>query len=254
MTPRTQPGPLGSEFPAGSGGNDAATARPRGGGRSGFLPPALLALAIILSSGVAHGLVTGRWQAEAAAAGTQLEQLPLLLGDWQGEDAEIDAEELRVAGASAHVARTYVNRTTGDAAAVVVLCGKPGPLSVHTPLACYAGVGYEPVGGVHPCAVEYGSASDTERTAQFWAAELTRERPSAASRLRALWSWSANGQWLAPDNPRLAFVRSRSLFKLYVIRELRGGVDATGERVEQDFLRQLLPALDVLVLARSDQP
>src|SRR5947209_9927630 len=94
-----------------------------------------LGLLVLLVSGVVHGLWTDRWRAaaEPAAYAARLADVPRTVGDWEGQDVTLEEKSLRVAEVTGYLARTYVHRRTGAMAEVVVVCGRPGPISVHTP-------------------------------------------------------------------------------------------------------------------------
>lgn len=54
--------------------------------------------------------------------------------------------ELNATRADAICQSSYVHRTNGRAAAAMLMCGRPGPIAVHTPDVCYPGAGYRQVG------------------------------------------------------------------------------------------------------------
>src|SRR5262245_44831048 len=98
-----------------------------------------VACAVLLASGVLHGLWSGRWQFsdEASKATERLEQVSLAIGDWDGDEHEIDSRQIRAAGATGYLSRRYVNRQTGEVIWCTVLCGPPGPIAVHPPDVCF---------------------------------------------------------------------------------------------------------------------
>src|SRR5215210_7531380 len=105
--------------------------------------PAVLAIVTVLASGVVHGLWTDRWgmAEEPMAAAARLDQLPLDLGDWQGQPLDFEPSQLGpVAG---YLYRRYVNQRNGASVSVSLLCGRPGPVAIHTPDVCYVASGYQ---------------------------------------------------------------------------------------------------------------
>src|SRR5690348_2531079 len=104
----------------------------------------LVALAVVVASGVAHGLWTGRWgqphQLEPAVA--RLGRVPAAVGDWEGRELPLNRQTLAVAEVAGHVSRRYQNSRTGESVLMLLVCGRPGPISVHTPDVCYEGAGY----------------------------------------------------------------------------------------------------------------
>ncbi|MBX6312417.1 MAG: exosortase-associated EpsI family protein [Isosphaeraceae bacterium] len=209
--------------------------------------PVVAALLVVILSGVGHGLWTDRWQRSdgLAVAVAQLEQVAMTLGDWEGRANHLDQEVLEKAGFAGYVSRRYVNRRDGRVVSILLACGRPGPLSVHTPELCYPGAGYQPV--TLPTRFHLPSPP---RPAEFLVAGFRNAESFAAPQLRIFWSWGTAGIWRAPDNPRWAFAASPVLYKLYVIHET---ADANG-RPEDDatslaFLRRLLPELERVLFA-----
>ena len=103
----------------------------------------VIALAIVIGTGVLHGNGTGRWGATEALvqATNNLDNIPMEFGDWQGHDREIDPEDTKRAQAERIFSRVYVNQKTRMSMSVLIVCGRPGTVSVHTPDICFQGQG-----------------------------------------------------------------------------------------------------------------
>src|SRR5437764_15264638 len=108
------------------------------------LLPILSAIPLLLAFGAVEGVWSERWHKSGALeqAAARLDQLPLNVGDWQGRDQELDARVQTLAELSGYRSRQYVHRTTGATLSVLLVCGRPGPVAVHSPEVCYAGAGY----------------------------------------------------------------------------------------------------------------
>jgi hypothetical protein len=175
------------------------------------------AAVLVLAGGLAHGLWTDRWRPSPGIerAAEHLTRVPMELGDWVGKDLPQEGLELNRAGAAGAVVRQYENRRTGALVTVFLVCGRPGPVAVHTPDVCYGGAGYE---AAHdPDRYPLPAAGSTP-AAEFWTSVFSKREAARPERLRIFWSWSApDGAWSAPSNPRVAFARSAALYKLYVI-------------------------------------
>jgi len=204
--------------------------------------PLALACVLLAASGIVHGLWTDRWgpSADLHAAAARCNDLPKDLGDWEGRDTEMDARQLEVAEVVGHVSRMYTHRRTGQQISLLLICGRPGPISLHPPEVCYTGVGYEDAGGHSHCRVPTSRGDDV---AEFETACFAKSGP-VPEQLRVLWSWSDMGPWQVPQNPRITFARSRVLYKLYVVRRMA----RTDEPIDEDpclgFLRVLIPKLE----------
>src|SRR5690348_7835778 len=134
---------------------------------------ALAATAFVILTGLAQGYWTHRWSPPLGqqVAAERLARVPHEIGDWQGEDFQLPDNEVRAAGLTGYILRRYANRFAGEAVTLLIVCGPPGPISVHTPEVCYAGAGYEMAGKQARQAVETeGPASG----AAFWSADFRK--------------------------------------------------------------------------------
>lgn len=217
---------------------------------SRFLLP-LAALALIISSGVVSGLWTGRWSTsrELEARVAELGRVPMTIGDWQGQAQTIDPRTLEAGEISGYLLRRYENRRDGRVVSVLLVCGRPGPISVHTPEVCYSGSGYQPAAPAVRRSVEAGMAA---RPDEFWALELGKPGPVLPDRLRILYSWNAGGGWTASGQPRLEFAGSPVLDKLYVVHRLTEAVGGDRDETEVEFAKQLLPELRKCLFSDRD--
>jgi hypothetical protein len=201
---------------------------------------ALSASAALLASGVVHGIWTDRWQpaVDVTRAADHLDDLPLEIGLWQGQRMEVKPGQAG-AGVAGFVQRRYENPRTGAAVVVALVCGRPGPVSIHTPEVCYGASGY--LVGNRQRVPAPGSQGN------FWKTDAVRTTATDEIRLRIYYGWHASAGWTAPDDARTAFPREHVLHKLYVVREL-GSTESKDEPCEE-FLQVLLPELGRTALA-----
>ena len=91
-------------------------------------------IAVVAAASLAHGEWTGRWRnADAVArAAANLGRVPRTFGDWAGTDQHQDDAQFSKAGADGFLVRRYENRVTGAALAVMIVCGRPPPVSVRS--------------------------------------------------------------------------------------------------------------------------
>ncbi|MBX9623567.1 MAG: EpsI family protein [Gemmataceae bacterium] len=209
--------------------------------------PVVAAVAAVAAAGVFHGRLTDRWgssgQLEAAVAA--MDRVPDRFGEWAaaGEDRPLDDDALRVGGIRGHVQRTFTGPGDPGPLTLLVVCGRGGPISVHTPDVCFTGAGFRQLGREQ--AVKVRGADGREDT--FKAARFAEPAGFGRGEQEVYWAWSADGRtWDAPDNPRLAFARKKALYKLYVVRRLVPG--ETGKPSEA-FLGQALPGLRAALAA-----
>jgi hypothetical protein len=211
--------------------------------------PVLIASVLVAVSGLAHGLWTARWQQsdELATALTRLPHVPRAVGDWRGRDLEVDEALFRQARAEGYWARRYEKPGGDDAFSVILMCGRAGPMAVHTPDVCYRGAGYELAGPAERLTVDVPGAEP----AQLWTARFRKESPTDGGELRLYWGWTADGAWEAPDWPRWTFGGRPLLFKLYIIRETTDSATSAPDDTARTFLGRLLPALNRALLTPS---
>lgn len=175
----------------------------------------LTAAILVVGNGVVHGIITHRWTKPVSlkALADTLEQLPLEFGDWQGTRSEVDPVVLRAAEAAGAYQATFVNVATGEMANALLLCGRPGPMSVHLPEYCYAGFGYRTDGD--PVVVTVKTKTGAEMT--FRKIRMVRETSEGVpEEIIVYHAWYDGTSWSAPRFPRLAFATAPYLYKLYI--------------------------------------
>lgn len=208
--------------------------------------PVLACTAAVAALGVAHGWWSDRWgpserlQRSVAA----LDRVPTVFGDWAGEDVPFAAQEADRAGIQGYVCRRYRNVRTDEVVSILLLCGRGGPVSVHTPDVCYTGSGYKAVSDESVKPVKAGEVEHTFRATRF-----AKPEGSAQGHLEVCWAWSTDGRrWEGLDagKARYTLGRNPAVFKLYVVREFQPGSRAEAADPCGDFLRRALPDLAAL--------
>jgi hypothetical protein len=205
--------------------------------------PALISCIALIACGIVHGFWTDRWQkpAETAAAAARLEEVPMQIGDWAGERTKVDPRQIGEVDGCVKFA--YKKRgTTGPYVSIALVCGRPGPVSIHTPQACYTAIGFE-VG-------EPRRVTAPDGKAEFWTADAVKKKLSEETRLRLYWGWNAGPGWTAPEDARMHFTgHCQVLHKLYVLRELGGSNESADDDPCLEFMGVLLPALQKTLFA-----
>lgn len=203
----------------------------------------LMAALLLTVSGLVHGLWTQRWYTsnELTEAAARLDAVPLTVADWQGTLAEIDTETIRRAGLARCWMRAYTRARSGEQVTVLLMCGRPGPASVHTPEWCYGGAGYEMITGPNRRTV---ALAGNGPPAELWTARFAKPGASESPGLRIYWMWNCAGQWQAPDHPRLTFARAAVLYKLYILQNISAGPQAGSDGAAAEFMQVFLPQLN----------
>jgi Protein of unknown function (DUF3485) len=208
--------------------------------------PVLAAVALLVAYGVGEGLWTHRWMPsnEPARFAARLNNLPATVGLWEGTDELLDARQgahILQVGMTGFKLRRYVNTQTKQGLYVQVYCGPPGPTSVHTPEICQEGAGYKHVGS--PKSRKEIVTEGPFPRSEFWVERFDKDGPIPDPQNIA-YSWSATGQWHAPDSPRFAFGSHAALYKLYVIYQPPTRIDESPSDPTLEFLKVFLPELD----------
>ncbi len=191
--------------------------------------PAVIAFVALVLAGVVPGILTGRWGVggRPAELAGRLALVPSVVGEWEGRSLDAAPRELEATGATGLIQREFTHRGTGQRVAVSLLCGRPGPLAVHTPEVCYDGSGFKEVGSAVRTKVPGGEV----RVRQF------HKAAAVPVTLRVIYGWSAGGSWEAPENPRLHFAGRPALAKLYVVREMGRADEPLAGDPALDFLK-----------------
>ena len=214
------------------------------GGPPGLAVANVVAFALLVGSGLVHGRLTDRWgtSEELARAIARLDRVPRSIGDWQGRDAELDRRQIERAGIQGYLSRSYRNARDGREASILLVCGRPGPIAVHTPDVCYKGAGYE--AEAEP--VVEALVTDGGRPAHFLKARFHKAGAIVPDTLDILWAWNARGPWEVPANPRVAFATHPYLYKIYLIARRDGPSPspAGGPSGDREPAGALLEAID----------
>jgi hypothetical protein len=195
---------------------------------------------ILIGSALVHGQWTGRWDAMANSphAPADLSHVPMRVGDWNGQDVEVNERDLP--SVSAVFMCRYTHRTSGQTVTVSLVGGRPSFVAVHTPDMCFVGGGYElsapPVRKAFD--IEPGSAQ-----AQFFVARFRKVRLDTSEHLRVFWAWTDGTGWVAPSNPRLRFARCQMLYKIYFVRSVENQDETADPGPCVDLMQALLPRM-----------
>jgi hypothetical protein len=197
-------------------------------------------LAAVLVSGAVAGFPSGRWGGSRAlqTAAARLDQLPLSLGaNWDVQAQNLREREIAIAELEGYTSRRYLHRRTGTIISVLLVCGRPGPISVHTPEVCYTGAGYFPSGAAR------AYSAPASAPGQFQVRDFQKGNVATPSLLRIFLSWGCKGEWSVPSHPRFAFAGKPYLYKLYVVREMARANEPLDKDPAAEFIKELMPQL-----------
>jgi hypothetical protein len=211
--------------------------------------PVGLAIVILIAAGLLNGIWINRWNlsSEPSASAARMEDIPKEFGEWKAQgNREIDDQSKAIGEIAGYMSRIYSHSSGSDVACLIV-CGRPGAIGAHTPDVCFVGQNQTMLKRDHK-EILLGAG---EGSAQFYTAVFKRTESGSAYYNRAFWSWSADGVWSAPENPRLKFLGKQVLYKLYVTYPLTDEEDKLEEGAGLDFIKVLLPELDPVLFDRE---
>ncbi len=206
-----------------------------------------IAVVVLLVDGFVYGLWTDRWGTGQAVeqAVERLEYVPMSIGDWQGQARELGARQAEQAGYAGYWLRRYERQRDGMVVHVMLACGRPGPLCVHTPGVCYAGAGYEE----SETPVKHLAAADEGAPPEFWKSRFSKPDAVVPVNLRIFWSWRTSDGWRVAQNPRFQFASQPVLFKMYVTHEIAGADARQEDAACAEFMNLFLPELEKTLAA-----
>lgn len=176
----------------------------------------LLAIVIVVVSGVIHGLIVHRWEPGPDVTGfvASLDRIPMKLGSWKAVETKIPERHLQIGEIDGYLSRVYTNQENGSRINLMIVCGSPGPISVHTPDICFRGVGYELRDD--PQQHSIGSEQDPSFAVEAFFADFSKTDSIMPHNLRVVWMWCDGESFYAPDNPRISFADRSFLYKIYL--------------------------------------
>ncbi|MCH2114642.1 MAG: EpsI family protein [Pirellulales bacterium] len=206
--------------------------------------PLAAAFLLIISLSLVEGVMRDRWAepgAEAAELGERFKNVPMQIGDWQGENLPVDEVTRSTAGAVRYVSRRYVHNDTQNTVRIWLIVGHSRDVLRHTPNICYPNQGFRAVGSPlkHPIEIT------GQKSAEFYTAKYSKEDPSGRHAERVFWAWNHpdNNRWEAPDSRRTHYGLVKALYKLYFVSNVGRDEDTVESNVSIEFMELMLPAL-----------
>jgi len=171
-------------------------------------------------------------------AAARLERIPLKIGTWSGVEESLEPNIMEQARIQGYTLRRYTDEASGAVVSLLIVCGRPGPVSVHTPDVCYGGAGYQLE--AEPKAVDIPGANPSAR---FRVGDFMKEGSTRIDRLRVFWAWTTGDAFSEPNRPRITYALYSYLYKIYVVRTVIGPSPAPEDDPSMDFLKVALPVL-----------
>jgi hypothetical protein len=217
--------------------------------------PLAVALVVVSIGTFLQGIYSERWgrsrSDQLAEFTARLSEVPMIVGDWVGDDEEVDEEQFARSNCDGHVSREYVNSRNGKKVSVYLVSGSGRHVTIHTPDWCYRGAGYEMDAQPNPYTIPVeGLETDPEfRTTTFTKHEVA----GAPDRLRIFWTFTDDGVWQGPSSPKPVFGARDAMFKAYFITKAPLRNEAPEDSPTCDFVKEFMPVLNKVLFAATPE-
>lgn len=200
---------------------------------------------VLVLGGLIQGIWTNRWDRSHSLLilSERMKSIPLSQGLWVADEIQINQKDLLRTGVNSSYVARYENQETGTATLVMVVAGLPSEIAAHTPEDCYPTAGYA-LGPIQNVTFMYEGRIATLKTADT----VPPAESPELGRLRILWCWNDGSGWKAPENPRITYVHTAALCKVYLISSIDEiGDDNQISVLEENLGYSLLPQLERLL-------
>jgi len=221
-----------------------------------FLPAGLALVAIISLSFYEGYAMKDRWSepgAEAAEMGKRFANVPMNIGEWEGEDLPVDEIVRQTAGAVGYVSRRYTNSITGQAVDLWLIVGHSRDIVRHTPNVCYPSSGFRQDGSQ----LRHSITLPSGKEAEFYTAKFEKENAHTRAIQRVFWTFNhpEENQWEAPSGAsgaRKRYGLARALYKMYFTSSVNPDEDTIEESPAIEFARLMLPEVDAALFPEAN--
>ncbi len=208
---------------------------------SKYLPFALAAL-LLVGLTLVEASFSDRWHdssVDAVEFGKRFAQVPMDMGNWHGEDLEVEEDVRQTAGAVRYVSRSYTEAETGNTVTLWLIVGHARDVCRHTPNICYPNAGFSPNSSI----LKFHLPLPDGEEAVFNTARFEKSDELSQQIVRVFWSWNHpdRNRWEAPDNQRRTYGNSRALYKLYFTSTVMKGEETIEENTAVGFAKQMVP-------------
>jgi hypothetical protein len=205
-----------------------------------------LVCAVLLSSGAVRFWEDRRFrslQVQTVNPLFPLKSFDETVGRWQTrESAEsaLDPQIARIAGSSDSLIRTYVDKQTGVSVVVLVLYGRAGSVTAHTPEVCYSSQGYEQLE-----VFDFDLPGLNQSTTRLRSLLFTKKGGREGAKQEVFYAFRNEGQWSPVVEGRWkALEASPPVFKIMVQRRLAERERRNVHNPCVLFLNEFLPVLE----------
>lgn len=225
-----------------------------------LIPFAVIAALLVVGTYL-EGEYSERWTGRGATAKQMaplIKQLPMRVGNWVGEDQEVDEQTQRTAGAQGYVSRAYRNERSGAVVSIWLMVGHVGHAGRHQPTVCYPAQGYDQPDSV----ARHQLRMPDQEPANMFTTIFSKQSQNA----RVFWTWfrpkvgtNAPVRWEVPTSTDEGgalsyFGGAKSLFKLYLTAIPDSADEKADDSICLRFAEDFLPALNKVLAPANGDP
>ena len=193
----------------------------------------------------------GKHRPEALQGFTsRLDAVPRVIGDWKGQDMPIDPREFKASGCDGCVSRDFVNEVTGEKVSLFLVSGTARHVTIHTPDWCYRGAGFTMDGAKQQFTFD---TVDMTPPPEAITARFSKHEVHHMQRLQIFWTFTADGNWQGPLQPKPAFAGEPALYKVYLITPLSDEEGSDGTAAIR-FAEEIFPVLNETLFGNAGTP
>ncbi len=165
------------------------------------------------------------------------------IGRWHAKEnteSALDPQIARIAGSTDSLIRTYVDKQTGVSVVVLILYGRAGPVTAHTPEVCYTSQGYDQLE-----TFDFDMPGQTPGSARFRSLLFTKKGGREGTQQEVFYAFRNEGRW-APvvQGTWKTLEANPPVFKIMVQRRLAEQERRNVNNPTVLFLSEMLPVLE----------
>lgn len=229
-----------------------------------------LAVLVTLGATIKQGVMSDRWAQELndqlLVFSSHLDQVfdpdtkqfvdasapavPRSFGKWFSQDVSIPLDQFEASGCHGVVSRVYKHAETGEEVTIFLVSGKAYHVTIHTPDWCYVAAGYE----MEKSPSNYSFELSNGKRPDVLNAMFKKQEPTRTTRLRILWTYSDDGNWVAPKLAKHSFAGKPAMYKIYFITNANGEVPKMGDDPTVKFAKEFLPLVEPILFEAAPAP
>ena len=219
----------------------------------------LAVVGVVLAVGTyVEGNFSDRWFGASSAKLNRftelVPQVPMQIGGWIATDDEkLSDEEFAKTHCTAYISRTYRN-PEGQSVNVYLVSGSGRHTTIHTPDWCYVGAGYDKTEDPQQYRMQIGDVEQPETDPEFLTTIFRRENMHGKDEVRIFWTFSDNGNWAGPRNPKNEFGGRPAMYKIYLITDVGEAGDDIRSNPTTNFVKEFMPTINKILFQEPEAP